>query len=211
MIRESLLQQIQPVVQKTAQAIAEVIGLEVEVADDNFIRIAGTGKYSENCGEIMNAGFVYHHVLKTGKIIMIEHPGFHILCEPCPNYQKCLEHTELAAPIILQDKAVGVIGLVSFDEKQTAHFMENKEWMVQFIQKMAELIVSNMAEVMEEQYESSEQKNELNLLNLERRTIKRALKEVKGKVRKADKAAKMLGISRATLYRKMQGYNLMDK
>jgi transcriptional regulator with PAS, ATPase and Fis domain len=211
MIRESLLQQIQPVVQKTAQAIAEVIGLEVEVADDNFIRIAGTGKYSENCGEIMNAGFVYHHVLKTGKIIMIEHPGFHILCEPCPNYQKCLEHTELAAPIILQDKAVGVIGLVSFDEKQTAHFMENKEWMVQFIQKMAELIVSNMAEVMEEQYESSEQKNELNLLNLERRTIKRALEEVKGKVRKADKAAKMLGISRATLYRKMQGYNLMDK
>ena len=97
---ESLLQQIQPAVQKTAQAIAEVIGLEVEVADSNFIRIAGTGKYSENCGEIMNAGFVYNHVLKTGKMIMIEHPGFHILCQPCPNYKNCPEHTELAAPII---------------------------------------------------------------------------------------------------------------
>lgn len=209
---ESLLQQIRPVVQKTAQAIAGVIGLEVEVADKNFIRIAGTGKYSENCGELMNAGFVYNHVLKTGKMIMIEHPGFHILCQPCPNYQNCPEFTELAAPIIFNGETVGVIGLVSFDEKQTKHFMENKPWMVQFIGKMAELIVSNIAEVAAEEESADKDKeySELNLDDLERRTIKKALEEVAGEVRKAEKAAKMLGISRATLYRKIQEYNLMD-
>lgn len=208
---ESLLQQIQPVVQKTAQAIAEVIGLEVEVADKNFIRIAGTGKYSENCGELMNAGFVYDHVLQTGKMIMIEHPGFHILCKPCPNYQNCPEYTELAAPIIFNGETVGVIGLVSFDEKQTRHFVENKPWMVQFIGKMAELITGNIAEVAEEEQVSKNKKySELNLGDLERRTIQKALEEVAGEVRKAEKAAKMLGISRATLYRKIQEYNLTD-
>ncbi|WP_196600546.1 helix-turn-helix domain-containing protein [Pectinatus frisingensis] len=208
---ESLLQQIQPAVQKTAQAIAEVIGLEVEVADSNFIRIAGTGKYSENCGEIMNAGFIYNHVLKTGKMIMIEHPGFHILCQPCPNYKNCPEHTELAAPIIFNNTPVGVIGLVSFDEEQTRHFMENKEWMVQFIRKMAELIESNIAEAAVEKSGGNDKYDELNLADLERRTIKKALEEVEGEVRKAEKAAKMLGISRATLYRKIQEYSLIDK
>lgn len=212
MNRESLLQQIQPVVQKTAQAIAEVIGLEVEVADNNFIRIAGTGKYSENCGEIMNAGFVYHHVLQTGKLIMIEHPGFHILCEPCPNFQNCPEHAELAAPIILQEKVIGVIGLVSFDEGQTRHFIENKDWMVQFITKMAELIVSNVSGLSQEANGDGDvDAGALNLIDLERRTIKQALAEVEGEVRKAEKAAKLLGISRATLYRKIQEYNLDDK
>lgn len=41
---ESLLQKIQSTVQNTANAISKVIQLEVEVADKNFIRIAGTGK-----------------------------------------------------------------------------------------------------------------------------------------------------------------------
>ena len=210
MAKESLLQQIQLIVQKTAQAIAEVIGLEVEVADNNFIRIAGTGKYSENCGEIMNAGFVYNHVMQTGKMIMIEHPGYHILCKPCPNYKNCPEYTELAAPIIFRNEVVGVIGLVSFNEEQTSRFMENKEWMVQFIGKMAELIVSNIEEIAEEEENEDGNYTELNLVDLERRTIKRALDEVEGEVRKAEKAAKMLGISRATLYRKIQEYNLTE-
>ena len=55
---KSLLQQIQPIVQNTANAISKVIQMEVEVADNNFIRIAGTGKYAENIGELMNAGFI---------------------------------------------------------------------------------------------------------------------------------------------------------
>ena len=45
-MEKSLLLTIQPIVQKTAQAIAHIIGLDVEVADCNFIRVAGTGKYN---------------------------------------------------------------------------------------------------------------------------------------------------------------------
>lgn len=207
---ESLLQKIQSTVQNTANAISKVIQLEVEVADKNFIRIAGTGKYSQQCGELMNAGFVYHHVLKTGKMIMIEHPGFHILCKPCPYYKNCPEHTELAAPIIFNDEVIGVIGLVSFNEEQTKHFFAHQEWMIQFINKMAELIASNVQEIVD--FDKAKQKStdthELNLADLEKRTIKKALAAVNDESKKADKAAKMLGISRATLYRKIREYNL---
>lgn len=205
---ESLLQKIQTTVQNTANAIAKVIQLEVEIADNNFIRVAGTGKYSQQCGELMNAGFVYAHVMQTGQMIMIEHPGHHVLCRPCPYYKNCPEHTELAAPLILNGSIIGVIGLVSFTEEQSKHFMAHKEWMLQFIQKMAELIVSNVESNLEQSNASSGTSHELNLASLEKNAIKEALKSVANETGKADKAAKMLGISRATLYRKMREYNL---
>ncbi len=201
---ESLLQKIQTTVQNTANAIAKVIQLEVEIADNNFIRVAGTGKYAQQCGELMNAGFVYAHVMQTGQMIMIEHPGHHVLCRPCPYYRNCPEHTELAAPLILNDEIIGVIGLVSFTEEQSKHFMAHKEWMLQFIQKMAELIVSNV----EKNNAASNGLHELNLASLEKNAIKEALQSVANETGKADKAAKILGISRATLYRKMREYNL---
>ncbi|WP_302487160.1 GAF domain-containing protein [uncultured Megamonas sp.] len=206
---KSLLQQIQPIVQNTANAIAKVIQMEVEVADNNFIRIAGTGKYAENIGELMNAGFVYHHVLQTGNIIMIEHPGFHILCKPCPYYEKCPEDTELAAPIIFHGENVGVIGLVSFNKQQTEHFIAHKEWMIQFIQKMAELIASNLENIaIKYPSKTPNLDTSLNLAQLERNAIKKALDLVNNEISKTDKAAKILGISRATLYRKIKEYNL---
>lgn len=206
---KSLLQQIQPIVQNTANAIAKVIQMEVEVADNNFIRIAGTGKYAENIGELMNAGFVYHHVLQTGNIIMIEHPGFHILCKPCPYYEKCPEDTELAAPIIFHGENVGVIGLVSFNKQQTEHFIAHKEWMIQFIQKMAELIASNLENIaIKYPSKTPNLDTSLNLAQLERNAIKKALDLVDNEISKTDKAAKILGISRATLYRKIKEYNL---
>lgn len=206
---KSLLQQIQPIVQNTANAIAKVIQMEVEVADNNFIRIAGTGKYAENIGELMNAGFVYHHVLQTGNIIMIEHPGFHILCKPCPYYEKCPEDTELAAPIIFHGENVGVIGLVSFNKQQTEHFIAHKEWMIQFIQKMAELIASNLENIAIKYLSKTPNLDtSLNLAQLERNAIKKALDLVDNEISKTDKAAKILGISRATLYRKIKEYNL---
>lgn len=209
-MEKSVLLDIQPIVQKTAQAIAHIIGLDVEIADCNFIRIAGTGKYNTQIGELMNAGFVYRHVMKTQKMILIEHPGFHVLCEPCPNYRNCPEQTELAAPLVLYGQSVGVIGLVSFTQEQSEYFFKNKEWMIQFLTKMSELIVNNLEDINKKK-QPEEVNPTLNLAALEKETIRKALQEVQNEVRKTDrtdKAASLLGISRATLYRKIREYKL---
>ncbi len=41
-------------VQKTAEAIASVVGVDVTVTDDSLVRIAGTGKYKSSIGEKLN-------------------------------------------------------------------------------------------------------------------------------------------------------------
>lgn len=202
----SLLQEIYHTVQRTAEAIAEVLKIEVEIADSDLVRIAGTGQYKNQCGRIMQDGFVYRHVLTTGNTIVIEKPGHHELCQPCPRRGSCFECGEIAAPILFQGKPVGVIGLVSFEPVQAKRLLDNKDWMLQFVIKMAELIAQNLSELM---VNAAGQEPPLNLDNLEKETIIKALQEVAGNTGSKEKAAKLLGISRATLYRKIREYEIM--
>lgn len=197
------LREIAGTVQQTAEAINEVLKMDVEVVDIELFRIAGTGAYQERRGQVMSEGFVYQHVLSTGHTVVIENPGRHELCAPCPRHGDCDEHAEMAAPILVAGKPVGVIGLVSFDPVQTARLLKNREWMLRFIEKMAELISGELAVPQDGQDESA-----LVLSNLERETILKALAEVQGQTRSKDKAAEMLGISRATLYRKLKEYKI---
>jgi transcriptional regulator with GAF, ATPase, and Fis domain len=202
----SFLQNIQHTVQRTAEAISDVLKIEVEIADSNLVRVAGTGHYKEQCGSVMPDGFVYQHVLTTGNTVVIENPGYHELCQPCLRRGNCFENAEMATPILAQGKAVGVIGLVSFDPIQAKRLLDNREWMLQFIVKMAELIANNLPEMI---VNEDSHITPLNLDNLEKETIVKALEEVSGNVRSKERAAKLLGISRATLYRKIREYEIM--
>ncbi len=201
----SSLEKIKHTVQKTAEAIADALKIEVEIADSSLLRVASTGQYKELCGNFMVEGFVYEHVLHTGNTVIIEKPGAHELCKPCPHIGNCCESGEIAAPILLGDKPVGVIGLIGFDAVQAKQLMDNKEWIVQFLVKMAVLIASNLSD---EIGNSDKGSSGLNLENLEKEAILKALEEVAGNTGSKDKAAKLLGISRATLYRKLKEYEI---
>ena len=201
----SSLQEIRETVQRTAEAIADVLKIEVEIADSHLIRIAGTGEYKDKCGRFMPDSFVYQHVLKTGNPVVIKKPGYHELCQPCPRKGNCSESGEIASPILLNGIPVGVIGLVSFDAVQAKRLFNNVEWMSQFIKKMAELIAGNLPETADAEENNAKH---LRLDSLEKEAIIKALEEFAGNSRSKEKAAKILGISRATLYRKIREYEI---
>ncbi|OLN32699.1 sigma-54-dependent Fis family transcriptional regulator [Desulfosporosinus metallidurans] len=140
------LRDIKSTVQQTADAIAAALKIEVEIADADLIRVAGTGKYKSRCGYPMDDGFVYGHVMKTGVPVIIDNPGFNELCQPCPCRGNCLEYAEVAIPIRSEDQIIGVIGLVSFDEEQTKRLMDNKQSLLLFLEKMADLLVGKVVE-----------------------------------------------------------------
>lgn len=140
------LRDIKNTVQQTADAIAAALKIEVEIADAELIRIAGTGKYKNRLGSPLTDGFVYRHVLKTGVAVIIDNPGYNELCKPCPSHGNCLEYAEVAIPIRVSAQIIGVIGLVSFDEEQTKRLMDNKQSLLLFLEKMAELLVGKVVE-----------------------------------------------------------------
>ena len=194
------LQSVQDIVQQTADAIAAVIHLDVEVADTSFVRIAGTGTYHKDLGCVMEGRRVYEDVVQRGRIIIIEHPGQHPLCTTCPLMASCPEKLEIAMPIVSGTQVLGILGLISFTDKQTAYFEENRAWVIQFIGKMAELIAGNV--------QDSSPVESASLADLERDAIRDALARVGKCTGRAAKAAKLLGISRATMYRKIQEYKI---
>ena len=140
------LRDIKSTVQQTADAIAAALKIEVEIADDELIRIAGTGNYKSRLGSPMNDGYVYRHVVTTGASVIIDNPGFNELCQPCPRRGKCHEYAEVAIPIRVEDVIIGVIGLVSYNEEQTQRLMDNKQSLLLFLEKMAELLVGKVIE-----------------------------------------------------------------
>lgn len=192
-------------VQKTAEAIADVLKIEVEIVDAHLVRIAGTGKYRALGGQPMQDGFIYRHVLQSGQTVVIENPGCHELCKPCPRNGSCLEDAEIAAPIVVDGNTAGVIGLVSLDKEQTARLLDRREWMLRFIAKMAELL----AGMLQQPAGKRLIRRNFNLDELEKKAIIKALAEVSGNTHSKERAAELLGISRATLYRKLKEYNIV--
>ena len=133
--------------QKVCDAIAAVIGLEVEVVDKSLLRIAGTGKYRLRVGHSLeHEGAAYRQVLRTGQGTIVTRPGMEPICGLCPKYGSCDEKAELSAPITVEGEVVGVIGLLCFDESQRARLLSRLESHKDFIEHMAGLLASKVRE-----------------------------------------------------------------
>ncbi len=132
-------------VQKTAEAIASVIGVDVTVTDDNLVRIAGTGKYRLSIGEKLNERGIFAYCLKNNVSYLVRNPKEDEVCKVCGN-EDCSEYAEMAAPISINNKACGVIGLIAFDENQKNLLLKNENNIMDFLDKMAKLIASQIIE-----------------------------------------------------------------
>lgn len=162
------LMNIQPAVQRIADAIAAVLKIEVEIANQHFIRVAGTGDQIESVLHKMEGDFVYRSAIRTGKPVVIENPGHEKVCERCKFFGNCSETGEICAPITFRGEPIGVIGLLAFNEEQKRRLFENTEGILSFLSKMADLLTSKLHEhdMIQQLTRSSEKMDKImNLVN----------------------------------------------
>lgn len=70
------LNDIKEYLQSYADAISNILKIDVEIVDENLNRIIGTGVYEEKIGiNIKKNGLVYSETLRTRKMQVIENPG----------------------------------------------------------------------------------------------------------------------------------------
>lgn len=134
-------------VQMISEAISSAIKIDVTVVDLNLERIAGTGRYKKKIGEKVAVSSVFGYSLNTGETYIVENPKEDIVCESCEHRAKCSEFAELCCPIIKNGVAVGVIGLIAFNEIQKKSLIENNRNLIRFLEKMAELISTKLCEI----------------------------------------------------------------
>ncbi|WP_300282882.1 sigma-54 interaction domain-containing protein [Peptacetobacter sp.] len=126
-------------IQNIADAIETVLKIDVTIVDENLIRIAGTGKYINKIGEEIR-GFAFKKSLIDKEYIVIDNPKESFICKECYKIGNCNEYGEICCPIICDEKAYGVIGLIAFSEEQREIIEKNSEGMVNFLTRMADLL-----------------------------------------------------------------------
>ncbi len=159
---------IQPSVQKIADAIAAVLKIEVEIANHHFIRVAGTGQQKTSILHKMEGDLVYQSAIRTGGPIIIENPGYELVCERCVYYKNCNETGEICTPITYEGNVIGVIGLLAFNEEQKKRLFESTDEILTFLNKMANLIATKLHEheMIEQLTKTSEKLSKImNLVN----------------------------------------------
>ncbi|WP_133015465.1 sigma-54 interaction domain-containing protein [Clostridium cuniculi] len=145
------LYDIKEYLQSYANAISNILKIDVEIVDENLNRIIGTGFYEEKVGvNIKKNGLVYSETLRTRKMQVIENPGKNKLCKKCIDKDNCFEKMEISYPIYYGEDTFGVIGLVCTSDKQRQALMENFESIMAFIGHMSELIAAKIVEQNEE-------------------------------------------------------------
>lgn len=154
---------ISDIIQKYALIISKIANVDVEVVDRKLYRIAGTGIYEMLLNEDMSSkGYVYTHVLKSGKTQIVHNPGEDELCLLCPDKDNCIESFEISTPIKLKDEVVGVIGLITTNKDTRKLLEDNLGDYLDLLNTISDFISVKLFE----SYEDLRKLNTINALNL---------------------------------------------
>lgn len=140
------LSAIQDTLFDITNAITSVINVDVTIADSNLNRITATGIYMSRLGKKLSNKCVFSKSLNSGESFIIENPRENKRCIDCDNISQCKEYAQVCCPIIVNNTAVGVIGLVAFNEVQKKRIVGNEINLLDFLKKMSDLIASKLLE-----------------------------------------------------------------
>lgn len=145
----SRLNLISPRAQQIAETISVILGVETEIVDDRFTIVAGTGKYKDLVGtkdyeaRYHDSQYLYAKVLKTGQTFFIEDAATNNIYGP----RDLGEIGEICCPIRSQNEVIGILALVAFNDTQRVRLLTYQKDLQEFLQNMASLLASHVAEV----------------------------------------------------------------
>ncbi len=136
--------QIQSFVQDYVEAIAQVLEVEVEIVDEEYTRIAGTGLYSTMIGETVPRDSLYRSILEKGEPGVIYEHDKNPFCTNCIIYDQCMELASIGFPIFYHDVPVGVIGIIAFTVEQKDRIIASSAKLKSFLSHMSSLLGSKL-------------------------------------------------------------------
>ncbi|MDK2799128.1 MAG: sigma-54 dependent transcriptional regulator, acetoin dehydrogenase operon transcriptional [Clostridiales bacterium] len=139
----SNLLEIKGFIQEVAEAIAHSLEIETSVVDHNLVRIAGTAQ--KQVSQVISSG-VIKKIFETGQYYLTDHTEKDAHCSKCPQRHQCKEKAFMHCPIFFDNKVIGVMGLMCFNDTQREKLISKRDFLLSFIQNMCELISSKLKE-----------------------------------------------------------------
>ncbi|NLC38468.1 MAG: sigma 54-interacting transcriptional regulator, partial [Clostridia bacterium] len=140
-----MLKEVQAYVQRIAEVISEVIGLDVTIVDKNSIRIAGTGSFAKQIGKRSPIGSAINIVRERGERISIFEPGKEDTCKKCKMFNNCKSSARMISPILVSGKVEGFLVMDALDQEQRKRLILAEANYLNFISQMSDLIANKLA------------------------------------------------------------------
>lgn len=132
--------------QQIAEAVAAAMGVDVTVADDTLLRIAGTGPFAAACGERVPGGCAFKRALQCAETVIVEEPREAPICAECRDRDMCDETFFICSPITVNSGIAGILAIATFTSEQRERIRASLASYVRFLEKMAELIAAKITE-----------------------------------------------------------------
>lgn len=150
---------VEKTISYVTKSLAAMMDAEVMIIDDKKKIISGTASSEKG----YHLSQIYNHIISSKELIVVRDPGFNELCIGCSIYGNCNELIELAAPIIVDDRCIGIISITCYDEKQHQRILKHTDSYTDFLTQMCSLLASRAQEV--------KIKEDLRIVNAELSTI----------------------------------------
>src|SRR5699024_6088277 len=113
----SILKDITEYVQNAAEIISEAISADVEIVDSNLVRVGAAGSLGKQINRPVNFGTTTREVLDDPKTIIVESKNNHF-CSICPGRNLCPYYGGVVAPVLFNNKAIGVINILGYHQNE---------------------------------------------------------------------------------------------
>ena len=129
-------------IQKIAQGITLAIGIDTQVVDWKLTRVAGTvyKPIPENGGVVKRVIDSGEYAVST--MVNRDSPA----CLACNQRANCKEEGYIHCPIVYDNKVVGVMGLICYEQEQIEKVKDERRGLLNFIQSMCELVALKLKE-----------------------------------------------------------------
>lgn len=133
-------------VQSIAEVIADALKVETEIVDAEGMVVGATGRIRGQLLTNRTDTFINQYVIQNAQPFVLDNPGQHRLCASCFEKENCFYTGGLFYPINVKGSCKGVISLVSFNQQQKQILISNQIGFLDFIGKMADLLVAKISE-----------------------------------------------------------------
>ena len=126
--------------------MASVLGIDVIISDAAFHIVGDTKKhFKRNVTEVKDT-YVIGQVIKTGILQVVSGKADCEPCLSCTQHASCNLQAMICVPINHAGTRIGAIGLIAITSASHDKLLENQQNMIEFAERMADLIVSKLFE-----------------------------------------------------------------
>lgn len=137
---------IREYVQKMAAIIAAVLDMEVLICDNN-LKILGDSHFKLVSEGYLGNNSISARALSEKRIIIIEDQNKETTsCENCDKRESCDICSMIVLPILKNEGVIGSIAIYASSEEKKEKLISKKEFFIDFITKMSDLLISKLEE-----------------------------------------------------------------